>query len=165
MRLSEQEIERYRKIIVDQWKTHKLHEKGAVFEAPLGEWIGNLAGFAWAWKMRGDDVPILPLTKTDRFNAQGLEGKVRIETNLATAIVMAVQCDENRRVVYVRKETSYTSRKAPLLVARILDGSVHFDMSTKEYVGIASDGVEVGLGSDPDGVEKYLVANPTPDCW
>lgn len=34
-----------------------------------------------------------------------------------------------------------------------------------EYVGRASDGTIVGFGTSPEGIEKYLQTNPTPDTW
>lgn len=53
----------------------------------------------------------------------------------------------------------------PLLDHLLKDGSVWLD--GREYVGRATDGVEVSLGSlgDEEWIEKYLSANPTPDTW
>lgn len=34
-----------------------------------------------------------------------------------------------------------------------------------EYIGTASDGVEVDLGTDVEFLCKYLANHPTPDTW
>ena len=47
----------------------------------------------------------------------------------------------------------------------IKKGSVYIDSS--EYVGIASDGIEVHLGTVgyEESLYRYLLARPTPDLW
>ena len=99
-RLTDQQIEAYRTEIVNNWESHTLNSLPARFEAPLGELVSSLAGFAWAWKLQGFVPKIAPITKTDRFNAQGLEGKIVIETDLSTAIVYASQCPSHRYAIY-----------------------------------------------------------------
>jgi hypothetical protein len=46
-------------------------------------------------------------------------------------------------------------------------GVVYIDPSTYEVVGRAADGIEVSLGNmdDREHVERYLVANPSPQSW
>lgn len=103
-RLTEAEIESYRQTIIKDWRTHNLSSRRARAEFPLGEMVSNLAGFAWAWKMKGEMPEVVPITDKDRFNAQGLEGKCVKETNLATAITIHANCDQNRCAVYVEAE-------------------------------------------------------------
>jgi len=67
------------------------------FECPVGELIDALAGFAWAWKMKGKLSDVLPIGERDRFDAQGLEGKVSIECNLYDALFYAMQASSPYR--------------------------------------------------------------------
>ena len=53
----------------------------------------------------------------------------------------------------------------PTLTGLIDEGLVWYDEGDKEFCGLASNGVEVGLGCDADGVERYLVAFPRPTDW
>ncbi len=63
--------------------------KDAILEFPSGELMNSeIAGYIWAWKMTGKLEYPLPIDENDRFNAQGLEGKVRVKTNLTTAIIV-----------------------------------------------------------------------------
>ena len=48
-----------------------------------------------------------------------------------------------------------------LMAAKI----VWFDEDDREYVGLASDGVEVSLGNEKNQVERFLTNSPTPDKW
>jgi hypothetical protein len=95
-RLTAEEIDKYRLIIINEWKTHKLDTIDCIVEFPLGELIDNLAGLTWAWKMKGIDLTPIPITDKDRFDAQGLEGKIRIHTNLSSAVTIYTQCTPHR---------------------------------------------------------------------
>ena len=74
----------------------RAHGRLVQFEAPLGTWIGTLAGFAAALKLQGKLPPVQPIVAADRFNAQGIEGKIAVRVPLATALLYAVQCDAHR---------------------------------------------------------------------
>jgi hypothetical protein len=56
--------------------------------------------------------------------------------------------------------------ETPILDKLIAD-KVVFAVENGEYIGQALDGVFVQLGytHDKTRVEKYLMANPTPDKW
>jgi hypothetical protein len=57
-------------------------------EFPLGELMNPaIAGFAWAWAMQKRLI-VGPIQEGDQFNAQGLEGKVRVHTTLSTALLV-----------------------------------------------------------------------------
>ena len=71
------------------------------FECPLGECVDALAGFAWVWKMRGL-LTVQPIIDADRFNAQGLEGKVSIPCTLYDALFYAMQASSEYRSQSVR---------------------------------------------------------------
>ena len=65
-------------------------------EFPLGELTNrNIAGFVGVWASKGL-IKDYPIDKTDRFNAQGLEGKIRIATTLATALLVYRELPPNR---------------------------------------------------------------------
>lgn len=74
----------------------RAHGRLVRFEAPLGEWLGTLAGFAAGLKLQGNLPPVQPIVAADKFNAQGLEGKIAVRVPLATALLYAVQCDAHR---------------------------------------------------------------------
>lgn len=70
-------------------------------EMPTGELLNEeISGFVWAWDLKKCIQINLPLTKEDRFIAQGLEGKIRIKTSLATAILVYKECDRFRCNIY-----------------------------------------------------------------
>ena len=57
-------------------------------EFPLGELMNPaIAGFVWAWAMQKRLV-VGSIQEGDEFNAQGLEGKVRVRTTLSTALLV-----------------------------------------------------------------------------
>ncbi len=57
-------------------------------EFPLGELMNPaIAGFAWAWVVQKRLI-VGPIQEGDQFNAQGLEGKVRVHTTLSTALLV-----------------------------------------------------------------------------
>lgn len=99
-RILDTQLEAYRQEMVANWKTHTYHQIPARFEAPLGEWIDTLAGTAWALRSLGKLPDPVGLTGKEGFDAQGLEGKIVIETNLASAVTYWSQCLENRANVY-----------------------------------------------------------------
>lgn len=63
--------------------------KPARLEFPSGE-IANpgIGGFIWAWRKRGILSP-QRIEKRDRFNAQGLEGKIVIRLSFSAALLAA----------------------------------------------------------------------------
>lgn len=68
---------------------------------PIGELAGNLAGFAWVWEKRGRISKPLPITKSDSFNAQGLEGKVIVSgSTYYDALIVASQTTLDRIDIY-----------------------------------------------------------------
>jgi len=53
---------------------------------------------------------------------------------------------------------------------RLLDhyigrGTIWWDENEIQYVGLAADGQEVGLGNSRSGVSSYLQTNPDPEDW
>jgi hypothetical protein len=74
----------------------KALAKPVLFECPLGEAIGSLAGFAWVWRMKGL-LQAKPIVESDRFNAQGLEGKVSIPCSLYDALFYSMQASSEFR--------------------------------------------------------------------
>lgn len=96
MKLSEKKIREWdEKLRI--WSNSCGTENEAIYQAaqvhvrlsfPLGELL-NLGGYVWAWAWR-NKIKTGPIEKSDRFSAQGLEGKASVEVTLATAI-MAVR--------------------------------------------------------------------------
>ena len=74
----------------------KKYNQPVILEVPLGELVGNLAGFAMVWKMQGRLSDVMPITGKERFNAQGLEGKVRVKMALYDALLVSTQTTKNR---------------------------------------------------------------------
>jgi hypothetical protein len=57
-------------------------------EFPLGELMNPaIVGFAWAWALQKRLI-VSPIQEGDQFSAQGLEGKVRVDTTLSTALLV-----------------------------------------------------------------------------
>ena len=54
---------------------------------------------------------------------------------------------------------------APILSNLMAEGKIFFDESTNDFVGIRPNGEEIGLGCNPDCVEKYLTDASTPESW
>jgi len=69
-------------------------------EFPLGELVGNLQGFAWAWMLKGETIEIGQIVESDRFSAQGLEGKAIKHCSLYDAVIYWSQCPRFRCNVY-----------------------------------------------------------------
>ncbi len=80
-----------------------LKEEGdlpARLEFPLGELMNEkIRGFVWAWGMN-DEIRTDGITKRDRFNAQGLEGKAVVEVSLVIALITARDLPKHRVAVY-----------------------------------------------------------------
>ena len=57
-------------------------------------------------------------------------------------------------------------RASTLLIGNLVHSGKMF-MEDGEYVGIASDGVQVILGTvgEEDRLARYLTDHPTPDTW
>lgn len=84
----------------DAWHAAKGF-RAARLEFPLGELTNeNISGFVWAWHAQ-DRIRIKDIQPTDSFNAQGLEGKVAVETTYAAALLAARELPPYRRAVYV----------------------------------------------------------------
>jgi hypothetical protein len=98
-KLSEKEVEEIRAAYNENYDD--LCKQKAVFEAPLGELYPNLSGFAFAWQLKGDMPSTHSITGKEGFNAQGIEGKLRKDTTMATAIIYYVSCDRFRRAIYI----------------------------------------------------------------
>lgn len=84
------------------WKRwHTLYgQKPARLEFPLGELMNEqIRGFVWAWGLLGK-IETAAITKTDRFAAQGIEGKAVIHTTLSGALLAAQRLPRNRVAVY-----------------------------------------------------------------
>ena len=47
----------------------------------------------------------------------------------------------------------------------ITQGIIHYEPKELQWVGRASDGVEVGLGNTKDKVAIYLADRPEPSMW
>jgi hypothetical protein len=82
----------------DQW-ANAYGNKPAQLEFPLGE-LSNpgIAGFVWVWKMKGT-IQTASIESDDQFNAQGLEGKIVIQTTLTTALLAYRELPEHRRAI------------------------------------------------------------------
>ena len=82
----------------DQVMWSYYHQE-AQLEFPLGELSNpNIAGFVWAWKMQAR-IETTEIAKDDRFNANGLEGKIIIRTTLSTALIAAGELPEHRSAI------------------------------------------------------------------
>ena len=68
-------------------------------EFPLGEVMNpNIAGFIWAWNLQ-NKIKTESISKKDRFNAQGLEGKATIELDLVGAVLAYQELPRFRRAI------------------------------------------------------------------
>jgi len=59
----------------------------------------------------------------------------------------------------------FNESMAPILSNLMSEGKIFFDESTNDFVGIRPNGEEIGLGCNPDCVEKYLTDASTPESW
>ena len=74
----------------------EMGSRKAIVEFPTGELMNErIKGFVWAWGMRGI-VQTASIEKADRFNANGLEGKVCIETTANVALMVYGDLPEHR---------------------------------------------------------------------
>lgn len=82
---------------------NKLNNTNARIEFPLGE-ITNpkIGGYIWAWKLK-NNIRVIPITSKDRYNAQGLEGKAYVETNLVAALLAYRELPCHRRQLFIDK--------------------------------------------------------------
>ena len=79
-------------------------------EFPLGELMNPaIAGFVWAWAMQKRLV-VGSIREGDQFNAQGLEGKVRVRTTLSTALLVYRDLPPYRCQVVMEREVWDGSR-------------------------------------------------------
>lgn len=70
-------------------------------EFPSGEVNNpNISGFLWVWRMKNALVLGLPITGKERFNAQGLEGKCAVDTDITGALMAWRELPEHRVAVY-----------------------------------------------------------------
>lgn len=89
-RIPDKEIEQMIKNVEEDFnKYYSDYAKQQVLvEFPLGELMNpKIRGYIWAWEMKGLIKP-QSITEQDKFNAQGLEGKVSIPTSLFTALLV-----------------------------------------------------------------------------
>jgi len=79
----------------------RVANRPARVEFPTGE-ITNpaIAGYILGAKLGGTLESGLPITAQDRFNAQGLEGKVALATNLLNACLIWEELGKFRCAVY-----------------------------------------------------------------
>ena len=76
----------------------------ARLEFPLGELMNpKILGCVWAWALTGA-VQTDGISKGDGFDAQGIEGKAVIETQIVTALLVARDLPARRVAVYAFKE-------------------------------------------------------------
>jgi len=69
----------------------------AMIEFPLGELFNEgIAGFLFAWKLQ-NRISTARIEKSDRFNAQGIEGKCQVVTTLVTALLAYRELPKYRR--------------------------------------------------------------------
>jgi len=91
----------------DRW-LESCGNRPARLEFPLGELMNKkIIGSVWAWYMR-DSIRIEGITRRDRFNAQGIEGKAVIEVDLCSALLVARDLPKHRVAVYVERQASGT---------------------------------------------------------
>ncbi len=77
------------------------YHRPARLEFPLGELTNpRIAGFLWAWHLQGQ-LETMSIAETDRFNANGLEGKGGVKVLLSTALLAARELPPHRRAVYI----------------------------------------------------------------
>jgi hypothetical protein len=81
------------------------YHRPARLEFPLGELTNpRITGFLWAWHMQGK-LKTARIAASDRFNANGLEGKCVVPTLLSTALLAARELPSYRRAVYVERSS------------------------------------------------------------
>lgn len=81
-------------------------QRKALLEFPLGEVMNpKISGYAWAWNMR-KILKTKAITEKDRFEAQGLEGKVSVQIPLLSALLAWRELPEHRRQI-IELESKY----------------------------------------------------------
>lgn len=53
----------------------------------------------------------------------------------------------------------------PSTLTDLIGRGIVWELPSGEFIGTASDGIEVSLGDCRDSTEAYLVTHPTPDTW
>lgn len=53
----------------------------------------------------------------------------------------------------------------PRLLASIDEGDVWWESTEEAYFGMAGDGRNVYMGTDPAHLERYLTDRPSPNDW
>lgn len=72
-------------------------------EMPLGELMNpDIKGFLWAHNFKKTLTYPFPITNKDHFNAQGLEGKFRIHTDMMAAIIISRDVNPSR--IQIKKD-------------------------------------------------------------
>ena len=85
-----------------EWKAcyKKYAAITAYLEFPLGELTNpKIRGFVWVWGLT-NAITTLPITKKDRFAAQGIEGKAQVKLDLAQALFARSQLPKFRRQIW-----------------------------------------------------------------
>ena len=99
--LKEAEIEKIQKELQENFdQIYDEYRKINVrLEFPLGEIMNpKIAGFVWVWNLM-NKIKIETISKKDRFNAQGLEGKATVETDLVGAVLAYWELPRYRRAI------------------------------------------------------------------
>lgn len=77
---------------------HKFASIQALLSFPTGELMNKkIEGFILGWKLNNRIRLGSPITLSDNFNAQGLEGCVRVETDLINALLAYRELPRFRR--------------------------------------------------------------------
>lgn len=102
-RATDEDLKEWYGLIMEQKPGYEVE-----IHIPLGELFNpKIEGFVWAWRLSGCLNKVHPITGKDRFNAQGLEGKVIIPTNSGTAYIVAQELPKNRINIYIKKPKAY----------------------------------------------------------
>lgn len=81
----------------DRWMDD--NDKPAVIEFPGGElFCQGIGGFVYAWNMQ-KKIVVGRLVPDDRFDANGMEGKISIQTTLAAVLLAWAELPRFRRQV------------------------------------------------------------------
>jgi hypothetical protein len=95
----------------NRWE-RRFGEQAAWVEFPLGELMNpRIAGFVWAWAMQ-TRIATHAIQRGDQFNAQGLEGKVRVRTSLSTALLVYDLLPAYRCQILVEASSWLNDRRA-----------------------------------------------------
>ena len=80
----------------------EFHKKPAKFFVPCGELANkNIAGFVWALNMKNQISAPMRITEKDKFEAQGIEGKVEfLNVDLMDCLIYAGFMEPGRYNIY-----------------------------------------------------------------